>query len=72
MQNYLNLGGKSGVEAFEIGTDFIKVMFNSGAIYSYTYRSAGINKVEEMKRLALNGCGLNSYIMKYAKFDYEK
>ena len=72
MQNYLNLGGKSGVEAFEIGTDFIKVIFTSGVIYSYTYRSAGINKVEEMKRLALNGCGLNSYIMKYAKFDYEK
>ena len=72
MQNYLNLCGKSGVSFFEIGNDFIKVMFSNGKIYTYTYRSAGMDKVEEMKRFALRGCGLNSFIMRYAKYDYER
>lgn len=72
MQNYSNLCGKSGVSAFEIGTDFIKVMFSTGKIYTYTYRSAGMEKVEEMKRLALGGCGLNSFIMRHVKYDYER
>lgn len=72
MQNYLNLCGKSGVRAFEISSDFIKVMFSTGAVYIYTYRSAGVEKVEKMKRLALRGCGLNSFIMKYAKYNYER
>lgn len=72
MQNYLNLCGKSGVKAFEIGADFIKVMFSTGAVYTYTFRSAGVEKVDEMKRLALQGCGLNSFIMKYAKYNYER
>lgn len=72
MQNYLNLRGKSGVRAFEFGADFIKVMFSSGAVYTYTYSSAGAEKVEEMKRLALRGCGLNSFIMKHAKYNYER
>ena len=72
MQNYSNLCGKSGVRTFEIGSDFIKVMFSTGAVYAYTYRSAGVEKVEEMKSLALRGCGLNSFIMKYAKYNYER
>lgn len=72
MQNYLNLSGKSGVSAFEIGSDFIKVMFSTGAVYAYTYRSAGMEKVEEMKQLALRGCGLNSFIMRHVKYDYER
>ena len=48
MQNYLNLSGKSGVKAFVIGNDFIRVMFSTGRIYTYSYHSAGIEKVEEM------------------------
>lgn len=72
MQSYSNLGGNSGVRAFTIGVDYIEVQFQTGRIYKYSYRSAGREKVEEMKRLALQGCGLNSYIMRYAKMDYER
>ena len=72
MQNYLNLSGRSGVKAFVIGNDFIRVMFSTGRIYTYSYHSAGIEKVEEMKRLAIRGCGLNSFIMKRARYNYEK
>lgn len=33
--------------------------------------SAGVLKVDEMKRLALQGYGLNSYIMRNVRMDYE-
>ncbi|MBQ4536929.1 MAG: hypothetical protein II994_04860 [Lachnospiraceae bacterium] len=72
MQPYGNLGGNSGIVAYSIGADCIDVQFSSGAVYRYSYKSAGVNKVEDMKKLALKGMGLNSYIMRYAKYDYEK
>lgn len=71
MQIYRNLGGNSNISAFSIGNDYIDVKFNGGSIYRYSYKSAGIDKVERMKKLAIEGCGLNSYIMRYAKKDYE-
>ncbi len=69
---YKNLGGNSNIHAFSIGTDFVDVQFNGGKIYRYSYYSAGKEKVEQMKRLAMQGQGLNSYIMRYAKYDYER
>ena len=72
MQPYKNLGGNSNIHAFSIGEDYIDVQFNGGAVYRYSYKSAGSVKVEEMKRLATNGVGLNSYIMRNARKDYEK
>lgn len=52
----------SGVEAYEIGADRISVKFKRGGIYTYTYASAGAGHIEEMKRLARNNRGLNTYI----------
>lgn len=72
MEVYKNLGGKSGVRAYAIGDDYIDVMFSSGAVYRYSYRSAGAQKVEDMKILAVQGHGLNSYIMRHARFNYER
>lgn len=72
MQIYKNLGGNSGVRAFSIGENYIDVQFSSGTVYRYSYKSAGIEKVEQMKILAMQGNGLNSYIMRYAKMDYER
>ena len=73
MQKYMNLGGDSGAEQFEIGKDFIKVKFyKNPKVYTYSYESAGIEKVERMKELALSGQGLNEYINRYAKYDYVK
>ena len=72
MERYLDLDGDSGVVAYEIGETYIKVKFNGTyKIYTYSYRSAGANRVEDMKQLARNGNGLNSYIMRYAKNLYE-
>jgi hypothetical protein len=72
MEQYKNLGGNSNVRAYSIGRDYIDVVFGGGAIYRYSYRSAGTTKVEQMKVLARQGLGLNSYIMRNARKDYER
>lgn len=71
MVRYKNMGGDSGILAYEAGTDFIKVQFTDGGTYLYTYRSAGNYHVEQMKALAAEGFGLNTYINKYTKFKFE-
>jgi hypothetical protein len=62
MQIYKNIDGDSGVQAYEYGTDFIRVKFTTGAIYVYTNASAGSQNIAEMKRLADAGSGLNAFI----------
>lgn len=72
MERYRNSGGDSGVSSFEIGTDFIIVKFSgSSRIYRYSYRKAGQLHVENMKKIARNGSGLNSYINNYVKRLYD-
>ena len=63
MESYKNLGGNSGVTAYEIGSDHIKVQFKHGAkIYTYSTRRISSSKIEEMKALAIAGKGLGTYI----------
>ena len=62
MERYKNLGRDSGVAAYEVGDDFIRVQFLDGSIYLYTYASAGSHNIEQMKHLARNGQGLNAFI----------
>jgi len=65
MRPYLNLSGNSGVREYEPGPDFIRVQFHSGDLYLYTYESAGRDNVEEMKRLAVAGKGLSTFISQH-------
>ena len=62
MERYKNLGGDSGVVAYEIGGDSIKVEFSDGSLYLYNFGSAGHNNIEKMKELAIAGRGLNTFI----------
>ncbi len=72
MKTYLNRSGRSGVVEYETGSDSIKVRFiDSSKVYVYTYRSAGVTHVEEMKSLAENGEGLATYIARHVKELYE-
>jgi len=72
MERYGNAGGDSGVSAYEIGTDYIKIKFSgTSRTYTYSYRRAGSTHVEQMKQLARHGSGLNSYINRYAKHLYD-
>ncbi|MFW2061309.1 hypothetical protein [Acinetobacter baumannii] len=73
MERYLDLDGDSGILAYEIGETYIRVKFErTFKIYTYSYHSAGAIRVEEMKRLAKIGDGLNSYIKLNANTLYEK
>lgn len=73
MERYRNSGGDSGVSAYEIGSDYILVKFSGTARkYRYSYRKAGQNHVENLKRLAESGSGLNSYINIHVKNLYDK
>lgn len=72
MTEYQNYGGNSNVIAYELGDDYIDVQFADYSVYRYSYRSAGVNNVEEMKERALSGAGLNSYIMRYCRTLYER
>ena len=71
MQRYANFGGNSSIAGYEIEPTRIRVMFNNGDLYSYSYASAGISNVEQMKKLAQSGHGLNSFIMRNVRNSYE-
>lgn len=70
MERYKNLGGDSGVVAYEICGDAIRVQFRDRWIYLYSYQSAGSDNIEHMKSLALSGRGLNSFISTVVKKGY--
>lgn len=72
MERYANLGGDSNVVGYEIGNDFIKVQFSDGSIYLYTYASAGASNIEQMKKLARNGQGLNAFIIRNVRYKYAR
>ena len=72
MEKYKNYGGNSNVYGYEIGIDCIDVWFKGGSRYTYTFQSAGRDNVEMMKKLAREGRGLNSYIMRCVRFGYAK
>ncbi|HRD69293.1 MAG TPA: hypothetical protein PK657_04045 [Legionella sp.] len=71
MDAYLNRSGVSGVIAYEIGTDFIKVKFQrSNCVYLYNYQVPGARHVEAMKEKAIDGNGLATYINRYVSDKY--
>lgn len=69
---YCNLRGNSGIREYTVDSDYIVVVFSTGAQYRYSYASAGKEHVENMKKLAEKGTGLNSYIMRNVRLKYER
>lgn len=71
MKKYLNRSGNSGVTYYEIGKDYIKVLFiDMDKTYLYNYIKPGKVHVEKMKKLAVKGLGLSTYISRYVKENY--
>jgi hypothetical protein len=62
MKPYKNLANNSGIRAYEILNDGIKIQFNNNATYLYDFRIPGRDHVERMKQLATAGKGLSTYI----------
>lgn len=74
MTPYLNLSGQSNVIAYEITQDGIHLVFKSGAQRNYLYNSVrpGQAVVNNMKQLAQQGRGLNSYISLVVKRNFAR
>jgi hypothetical protein len=72
MEQYRDLDGNSNVSAFEIERYSISVQFKDNSVYLYDYTKAGSVHVEQMKKLAAAGKGLNSYIMRHVSLLYTK
>jgi hypothetical protein len=62
VQRYKNVNGKSAIRAYEIYDKSIVVEFRYAGKYLYNYDQPGREHVEEMKRLAVDGEGLSTYI----------
>jgi hypothetical protein len=72
VKRYQNKSGNSGVIAYETGKTFIRIQFVEGARYTYSYKSAGKEHIEQMKQLAEEGKGLSGYISQHVKDAYDK
>jgi hypothetical protein len=69
MQPYKN--SKSGVSAFEIHETKIILEFRDGGGYLYDYKVPGKKHVEQMKKLALQGKGLATYVNQHVREHYK-
>jgi hypothetical protein len=72
MHRYKNLGGESGVVAYDIDAGQIIVQFRNGDRYLYTEDSAGAANVAQMQALAKAGRGLSSFISQHVHDRYER
>ncbi|MPW20130.1 hypothetical protein GCT13_25380 [Paraburkholderia sp. CNPSo 3157] len=72
MPRYRDRSGRSGVVAYETCPDAIVVGFKDGKVYLYDYATPGQQDVEKMKRLAVRGRGLSTYISQVVRDRYAK
>jgi hypothetical protein len=72
MRRYKNLGGESGVVAYDIDAGQIIVQFKNGDRYLYTEDSAGAANIAQMQALAQAGQGLSSFISQHVHDRYER
>jgi hypothetical protein len=69
MQPYKNRD--SGIRAFEIHKSDIILEFKDGGGYLYDYVKPGRKHVEQMKKLALKGEGLATYVNQHVREHYK-
>jgi hypothetical protein len=70
MKAYKNLNGNSGITYYEIGEDFIDIRFeNKTDIYRYQNPISN-HHLNEMKKLAVQGKGLGTYINQHPEVRY--
>jgi hypothetical protein len=69
---YGSLTRDSGVVAYELGADFIRVQFRDHSVYLYTYTSTGARDIEQMKDLAVRGEGLTTFINTHVRKRYAR
>ncbi|HMI08647.1 MAG TPA: hypothetical protein VK528_13945 [Flavobacterium sp.] len=62
MKTYKNLSGNSGIKAYELLDDGLKIQFVDDSVYLYNVAFNGENVIKIMKALARKGIGLTTYI----------
>jgi hypothetical protein len=67
MKCYENRSRQSPVVAYEFGENSITIKFMDGSVYLYTYENSGNANVEQMKKYAIIGHGLNGFITRFLK-----
>lgn len=73
MISYKNFNGNSNVKCYNISENYIDIEFyNTPSVYRYSNVVPGIQVLNELKRLANQGYGLNSYINRCVKKNYER
>ena len=72
MKEYKNLSGESGILAYEIGNDFIRIKFQDEEVYLYNVASTGEDHISKMQELAKKGRGLNTYINQHVRDRFSK
>ena len=70
MKLYKDISRDSGIHSYKIGPESITIRFKEGSIYLYTYASAGSRTIETMKKLAVKGKGLSTFISRNVKRRY--
>lgn len=70
LQRYKAINGHTGVKAYAIGEDNIRVQFQDGRTYLYDFAIPGKRKVEKMKQLAISGKGLTTFINQHVREQY--
>lgn len=68
--SYANIGGNSSVRGYDHGENWLVVMFSDGSRYLYTLKSTDRETLDYMRRLAMAGKGLNSYITRIVGPNY--
>jgi hypothetical protein len=72
MEKYAGLHPNHGVDTYLITPTSIKVKFITGpTVYVYSYDVPGKSHVEEMKKLAIAGRGLSTYISREIKKNFD-
>jgi hypothetical protein len=72
MKPYGDKSGNSGVLAYQIKGDQMYIIFKTepDIIYAYNFDKPGRRHVEEMKKLAVEGKGLSTYISIYVRKNF--
>ncbi|MCD6018839.1 MAG: hypothetical protein K0S53_1960 [Bacteroidetes bacterium] len=72
MSRYKDATRNSGILSYSLGDDYIKIVFKTGSTYLYTNKSTGKRHIEQMKKLAVKGKGLATYINIHVRDRFEE
>lgn len=69
-ERYKDLSGDGGIIGYMILKNKIIILFNNGYMYQYDEEMPGKEHVEPMKKLAIKGKGLKTYINQNVRGNY--